>query len=119
MAHRLDAFLLPRSLFPYPLIITSGVCSLAAQTPPVNFDKDVTPIFQANCTACHGASVKMKELSLISENAALKGGESGPVVVPGKPDENVLYQRVRSGAMPMGKPQRLSRRPLSLIHAAA
>ena len=82
----------------------SGLCHLAAQAPTVTFDKDITPIFKSSCTGCHGASVKMKGVNLSSEDSTLKGGESGPVVVPGKPDESILYQKVRSGAMPMGKP---------------
>jgi mono/diheme cytochrome c family protein len=87
---------------------TSGFERLAAQAPaasnPVSFSKDVQPIFQANCVGCHGASVKMKGLNLSSEDGARKGSESGPVLVPGNPDESVLYQKIRSGSMPMGKP---------------
>jgi mono/diheme cytochrome c family protein len=84
-----------------------GVAAAFAQSTnpsiPVNFDKDVAPIFKSNCTGCHGESVKMKELNLNSEEAALKGSESGPVVVSGKPDESILYKKVRDGSMPMGK----------------
>jgi len=46
----------------------------------------------------------MKELNLSTEETVLKGSESGPVVVPGNPDESVLFKKVQSGAMPMGKP---------------
>ena len=84
-----------------------GVAAAFAQTAnptvPANFDKDVAPIFKSNCTGCHGDSVKMKELNLNSEEAALKGSESGPVIVSGKPDESILYKKVRDGSMPMGK----------------
>src|SRR3984957_5276218 len=70
---------------------------------PAVFDKDVAPIFKSNCTSCHGESVKTKELNLESEDAALKGSESGPVIVAGKPEESILYKKVRDGSMPMGK----------------
>jgi len=84
-----------------------GVAAAHAQSAkpnvPAVFDKDVAPIFKSNCTGCHGDSVKMKELNLNSEETALKGSESGPVIVPGKPDESVLYKKVRDGSMPMGK----------------
>jgi mono/diheme cytochrome c family protein len=46
----------------------------------------------------------MKELNLTTEESVLKGSESGPVVVPGKPEESLLYKKVRDGSMPMGKP---------------
>ena len=68
------------------------------------FDKDVAPIFKSNCAGCHGDSVKMKDLNLNTEATALKGSESGPVIVPGKPDESILFKKVRDGSMPVGKP---------------
>src|ERR1700722_755019 len=84
-----------------------GVAAAFAQSAnpntPAVFDKDVAPIFKSNCTSCHGESVKTKELNLESEDAALKGSESGPVIVAGKPEESILYKKVRDGSMPMGK----------------
>src|SRR5580704_5096711 len=76
--------------------------SLPAQN--VQFEKDVKPIFQANCTGCHGTQVKLKDLNLTTEEATLKGSESGAVVAPGKPEDSILYKKVQSGAMPVGKP---------------
>jgi mono/diheme cytochrome c family protein len=76
--------------------------SLPAQN--VQFEKDVKPIFQANCTDCHGTQVKLKDLNLTTEEATLKGSESGAVVAPGKPEDSILYKKVQSGAMPVGKP---------------
>src|SRR5260370_2192992 len=80
----------------------------------VHFEKDVAPIFQANCTGCHGTQVKLKDLNLTTEETALKGGESGAVVVPGKPEDSILYKKVKSGAMPMGKPH-LSEKDIATI----
>ena len=71
---------------------------------PVAFDTAVAPIFKSNCVACHGAAVKMKELNLTTEETALKGSESGPVIVPGSPDDSILFKKIQSGTMPMGKP---------------
>ncbi len=90
--------------------VSAGVVAAPAlaQTPqaskPPRFDSDVAPILKSNCTGCHGESVKMKELNLSTEETALKGSESGPVIVPGNPDESLLYKKVRDGSMPMGKP---------------
>ena len=44
----------------------------------------------------------------------MKGSESGSVVTPGKPDDSLLYQKVRSGSMPVGKPH-LSEQELAAI----
>src|SRR5215469_10874403 len=81
------------------LLIGTVVCAQQARS-----DSDVAPILKANCAGCHGDSVKMKELNLTTEESVLKGSESGPVVVPGKPEESLLYKKVRDGSMPMGKP---------------
>ena len=52
--------------------------------------------------ACHGADLRQKELDLSTWATALKGGESGPVIVPGKPDESRLYEFISKGTMPPG-----------------
>jgi hypothetical protein len=62
---------------------------------------DVLPIFKSSCANCHNASVKQKGLDLSTEESAIKGSESGAVVSPGKPDDSLLYQKVRSGSMPI------------------
>ena len=58
---------------------------------PVSFEKDIRDIFELNCVACHyegGA-----ESRLIVEEAAtmIKGGKRGAGIVPGKPDESLIY----------------------------
>lgn len=93
---------------------TPAVSPTNPAPPAVTFNNDIAPIFKTNCTGCHGTAVKMKDLNLTSEETALKGGESGAVVVPGKPEESLLYQKVQSGKMPMGKP-RLSDKDIELI----
>ena len=98
-------------------LVISAMVPLVAQTPPppapgaspairqkaATFDGDIQPIFQANCTGCHGADTRIKEMNLSSMDGALKGSESGPVIAPGKPDESRLYQLVRDRKMPPGK----------------
>src|SRR5436190_1560951 len=78
-----------------------GVRSAAADTP--QFDSGLLPILQTNCIQCHGAKVRMKDLNLSSYESLMRGSESGPVVVPGKPDESRLYKAVLEGRMPVGK----------------
>ncbi|MBI2686075.1 MAG: PSD1 domain-containing protein [Acidobacteria bacterium] len=90
----------PRTLL-YSLL---AACSLPAQ--PVDFIKNIEPIFAAKCYACHGPSQQTSGLRLDERAAALAGGYGGKVIIPGKPDESLLVQRV-TGAnglrpMPMG-----------------
>jgi hypothetical protein len=48
-----------------------------------------------HCQKCHGTAKVSGGLRLDSAQALARGGESGPVVVPGKPDESRLIQAVR------------------------
>jgi len=50
-------------------------------------------ILESNCASCHGAS-QMSGLDLRQRETILKGGKRGPAVVPGKPDESLLYRAV-------------------------
>ena len=62
-------------------------------------------ILEKNCLSCHGAS-RMSGLDLRERDAILKGGKRGPAVVPGKPEESLLYRAVlrrEDLQMPPGK----------------
>src|SRR3954469_7714761 len=61
------------------------------------FEKKIRPVLSASCYKCHSAtSEKLKGgLKVDSRDALLRGGESGPAVVPGKPDESPLIHAVR------------------------
>jgi uncharacterized membrane protein len=55
----------------------------------------VQPILKENCVACHGPDKSKGKLRLDSFQAALKGGDSGPVIVRGKSSGSALLKRVR------------------------
>src|SRR4051794_13822286 len=61
-----------------------------------DFVRDVEPIFAKRCQGCHGAGQQMSGLRLDQGDAALKGGYSGAVIVPGKSAESKLIARVSS-----------------------
>jgi mono/diheme cytochrome c family protein len=56
----------------------------------VDYTKDVKPILAKNCYSCHGAGKAKGKLAVDSLAAMLKGGSSGPSVVPGKAKESPL-----------------------------
>ena len=68
----------------------------AKNAAPVDFLRDIRPIFQARCFSCHGPIKQKGDLRLDRKETALKGGESGPVIVAGKSGESLLLRRVRS-----------------------
>jgi hypothetical protein len=59
------------------------------------FETDVRPVLVEHCQKCHGPKKQESGLRLDSRQAILKGGDRGPAVVPGKPDESVLLGAVR------------------------
>jgi mono/diheme cytochrome c family protein len=75
---------------------------------PVDYLRDVKPILAAQCVNCHGAEKTRGKLRLDTAAAALKGGSVGEVIVPGQPDESLLYLAVigegNSERMPLQRP---------------
>ncbi len=65
---------------------------------PVNvgshFLRSIRPLLDAKCVSCHGAKKQEGGLRLDSLQAALRGGDQGPAVVPGNPDQSLLVQAV-------------------------
>lgn len=71
---------------------------------PLEFERDIRPIFRAYCFDCHGATEKKEGgLDLRLVRFLMAGGDSGPALVPGQPDESHLLARLRAGEMPPGE----------------
>jgi len=86
-------------LFSIAIAILLPASPAAAQT---TFERDVLPIFTANCLSCHGGTSIYTQagLDLRTVNSVLRGSLNGPVVVKGSPDKSLLYQKVSTRAMP-------------------
>src|SRR5438132_14160122 len=56
------------------------------------FEKHVRPILVSRCYECHSDKTAKPKggLRLDSRAAALKGGDTGPAIIPGKPKESLL-----------------------------
>jgi hypothetical protein len=59
------------------------------------FEKNVRPVLAENCFGCHGPAKRKAGLRVDSLVAILKGGDSGPAVKPGNPEESLLIRAVR------------------------
>jgi len=61
------------------------------------FRARVLPILERNCFECHGPAVRKAKgrLRMASRADLLRGGLSGPALVPGNPDDSLLIQAVR------------------------
>ena len=65
------------------------------------FEQKVRPLLAENCYSCHGGKKQKGGLRLDSLEAILKGGEAGPVVVPGKPGESLLVEAIHYQGLEM------------------
>lgn len=76
-----------------------GALALAPLAPAESgdfFASRVQPILEASCFECHAHAGAIKGgLALDSRAGILQGGEGGPIVVPGKPEESRLITAVR------------------------
>jgi WD40 repeat protein len=75
------------------------------RTAPVDFEKEILPIFKSNCLACHNQTKAKAELVLETPQTILKGGESGPAVLPGKGAESLLLKAAAHQSDPMMPPR--------------
>lgn len=87
---------------------------------PVDFVGDVKPILESRCLECHHSRYVVAGLNLETKKLAMKGGRSGPVIVPGAPHQSLLYKVLLLGhenpvAMPP-TPERLEREQEQIIH---
>ena len=95
-------------MFLAALPLVAGVAGEARQAspPPASadfFEARVRPLLAANCYDCH-TNERMGGLRVDSREALLKGGRSGPAIVPGDPDKSLLIAAVRqTGALKMPK----------------
>lgn len=63
-------------------------------TQPVDFVRDVGPIFERACYGCHGPSKQRSNFRLDVRDIALKGGDIGTAILPGKSAESPLIRYV-------------------------
>ena len=66
-----------------------------AADPKVDFVREIQPIFQERCLACHGSQAQMHGFRLDRRSAAIRGGDSGvPAIVPGNSSDSLLLRYV-------------------------
>jgi hypothetical protein len=83
------------------LLLPAGIFAAPGQ---VSFSRQIQPVFERSCWNCHGSAVQLSKLDLRTREAALKGGERGPAIVPGNAAQSRLFKLVaglEKPAMPM------------------
>ncbi len=67
------------------------------------FESKIRPVLVTHCYECHSAGAKILHggLRVDSRNGLLKGGDTGPAIVPGKPEPSLLFQALRYDGIEM------------------
>ena len=86
----------------------------------IDFNRDIRPIFAGHCLGCHGPEKQKGGLRLDLKDLALKGGEEGPVILPGKSGASRLLRLAAGLEKEMVMPpkgDRLNAAQLALLRA--
>jgi mono/diheme cytochrome c family protein len=108
-----------RALF--TTLLLSGIALFAAEPSPADlafFESKIRPLLAEHCYSCHSARAEKLKGALYADSreGLLKGGESGPAIVPGDPDKSLVIKAVRSTDADLQMPpknQRLSGRQIA------
>jgi hypothetical protein len=75
-----------------PALVAAQATSFPGTTG--DFTESIRPIFVRHCLRCHGLGQQKGGLRLDHRDAALRGGKSGPLLVPGKSKDSLLIKRL-------------------------
>ncbi|MDA1277495.1 MAG: DUF1553 domain-containing protein [Verrucomicrobia bacterium] len=82
------------------------------------WESHIEPLFKQNCFKCHGGVKQKGGLDLRTLDSVRAGGDNGPVVVEGNPNESLLFKVLQPGAdphMPPDEEKQLASRELNLV----
>jgi hypothetical protein len=88
-------------MFPRTTVLTFAVLAFGASAVTADdgmefFEKKVRPLLTERCYECHSPEKKVKGgLRLDIREGWVKGGDTGPAIVPGEPEKSLLISAVR------------------------
>ncbi|HYO80331.1 MAG TPA: DUF1549 domain-containing protein [Bryobacteraceae bacterium] len=77
------------------LLIFATVSVNAQGTEKVDFVRDVQPVLTDKCMSCHSADSPQAGLRTHTREDLLKGGNSGPALIPGKGAESLMILKMQ------------------------
>ena len=109
-----------KQFFLLSLLCIPGEVPAQEASSPVDFVRDIQPLFKEHCIACHGEKKPKGQLRLDSKPLALRGGISGKTIVPGNGKESrlvtILLEPSADDRMPQ-KADPLSKEKIDLLRA--
>ena len=103
--------------------LASGAAALGVDLTPQQtefFESKIRPVLVEHCYKCHSAeAVKVKGgLLLDTRDGVLKGGDTGPAIVPGDPAKSLLIKAIKRGDPDTAMPPKGKTEPLSAEQVA-
>lgn len=110
---------LPRFTVSFVVVLAAALGAAAAE-PVVDFNRDIRPILANHCFTCHGPDEKVRKADLRIDTR--DGATTSGAIVPGKPTESALIERVSSTDTDMVMPpqktgKKLTPREITLLSA--
>ncbi|MBX3442849.1 MAG: PSD1 domain-containing protein [Planctomyces sp.] len=102
-----------RASEPVPQVVADEVDLSAEQVR--FFESQIRPLLAERCFKCHGPDKQNGGLRLDARSGALHGGETGPAVVPGRPDESLLVEAIEYRSLEMPPSGRLPDDEIALL----
>lgn len=87
----------------WPQAISAAEAPSRAGDGDAVFREQIAPLLEARCVGCHRGVAARADLTLDNRAGLLKGGESGPAIVSGKPDESLLIEMISGDEPSMPK----------------
>jgi hypothetical protein len=109
----LGALAMQRWIWVGVVVVFSGGSSSANDT--AFFEKEIRPLLTQHCLKCHGEQKQKGGLRLDRHEDALKGGETGLALVPGKPDESLIIKAIRYDELEMPPAGKLADEQIALL----
>jgi hypothetical protein len=100
------------------VLVFAAAAPASAQT--IDFQREIRPVLSENCFQCHGpdSGTRMAGLRLDRKESAFEIRKNGPILVPGKPDASLLYQRITAPTAARRMPPEASHKSLTPVQIA-
>src|SRR5258708_1414270 len=79
------------------LLLAAAPLAVRAADKPIEYNRDIRPIFSANCFPCHGTDSAARKANLRldrAEEATAPRKDTGPAITPGHPEKSELVRRI-------------------------
>ena len=95
--------------------VRSGAVEASDRKQSDYFESKVRPLLAQRCFRCHGPKKQRGGLRLDQRSRVLAGGDSGPAVMAGKPDDSLLIQAINYRGLEMPPDRKLGQRDVEVL----